>query len=67
MKIFYVIERVDQGGGFVTPPGSMHSYTKNLLKARRFQTFACADGARCVGNERVVEVVYEQGRPVYAN
>jgi hypothetical protein len=50
----YVIQRDD--GSFVTPPGSPHSYTRDLAKA---WTFAAKEDARpelCPENEHVVEV-----------
>jgi hypothetical protein len=52
----YVIERTDQGGGYVAPSGSRYSYTKSLEKARTFSTRDEADGHRCPGNEVVVPV-----------
>lgn len=48
----FVIVRDD--GQFVTPAGSEHSYTKNLVKARQFDSRAEAERERCQVNERVV-------------
>jgi len=50
----YIIERLDQGGGFVSVPGSKHSYTQNPLKARKFDTIEAARRELCVDNEVVV-------------
>jgi hypothetical protein len=49
----FAIERLDQGGGYVTPPGSSRSYTPNALHARIFPTEAAAERELC-SNERVV-------------
>ena len=35
---YYVIERTDQGGGYVTPPGKKNSHTHYLQHARQFAT-----------------------------
>lgn len=51
----YVIKRTDQGGGYVTPSGSEHSYTRSLEHARIFSTRAEAAGHAC-SNERVIAV-----------
>lgn len=56
MQSFYVIRRTNQGGGYVTNPGSLHSYTKNKLDAMKFATYTAADNHRCIENE-VVETV----------
>jgi len=53
----YIIERTDQGGGFVSLPGSKRTYTKDALKARRFQTVKEAEVELCVENERVIDVL----------
>jgi hypothetical protein len=52
----YVIRRTDQGGGWVTRPGSAGSYTWKLQSARTWPTREAADKQRCPGNE-VVESV----------
>lgn len=52
----YLIRRIDQGGGYVAPPGSPKSYTHSKYRARVFDTYAAADSERCPGNEIVVEV-----------
>ena len=52
----FVIKRTDQGGGYVTPPGSLKSYTRSLEKARKFNTKDEAEGHRCPGNEVVIPV-----------
>lgn len=61
----YVLQRTDQGGGYVAKPGQRSSYTHSIAKARKFATFREADEARCPGNERVVHVneVLGLGRP----
>lgn len=51
----YVIERIDGGGGYVTPAGSERSYTRVLEKARMFATRESAQTEKC-GNEVVVNV-----------
>ena len=51
----YVIKRIDQGGGYLAPPGSRHSYTKSLANARAFSTREKAEAERCCENEVVVE------------
>lgn len=59
----YVIKRLDQGGGYVSRPGSVHSYTKRLRDALRFNSREDAEACRCVENERVLsieEASYEQ-------
>lgn len=57
----FVLQRTD--GKFVTPPGSEHSYTFDLMKARTFPTREAADADRCVENERVVAVADLLQRP----
>lgn len=49
----YVIERTDQGGGFLTVRGSSSSYTKDLRQARTFHRREDAMKERCPGNEVV--------------
>jgi hypothetical protein len=50
--MMYVIKRTDQGGGWVSKPGSDKTYTKNLQNALVFRT---AEQARvqCCENETV--------------
>lgn len=43
----YVIERTDQGGGWVSAPGSEHSYTHDLRKARVYRKLKEAMNDRC--------------------
>jgi hypothetical protein len=52
----YIIKRHDQGGGYVAPAGSAKSYTRNALRARRFDTREAAE-AECCGNESVVSLL----------
>lgn len=58
-ETMYVIRRTDQGRGYVARPGSRHSYTRSLSKARFFPTREEADGNRCSNNEVVVSVESE--------
>ncbi len=50
----FILKRTDQGGGYVAPPGSLKSYVRNPVKARRFATREEADRNRCVENETIV-------------
>jgi len=52
----YVIKRTDQGGGYVTPPGSAKSYTRDATYARTYPTRDAAEADRCKGNEIVVAI-----------
>ncbi len=52
----FVVRRTDQGGGYVTPAGSKHSYTSKLQKARTWSTREKAESDRCPENEVVVKV-----------
>ncbi len=54
----YIIRRLDQGGGWVTKPGSRGSYTHALQLARRFGTMEAADRELCFENE-IIETVDE--------
>jgi len=51
----YVIKRNDQGRGYVSCPGSKHSYTKVLTNAQVFTNKEYAEH-NCCGNEYVVSV-----------
>jgi hypothetical protein len=53
----FIIQRTDQGGGYVARPGSLKSYTHEPLKARRFATREEAERERCPGNERVLSLL----------
>lgn len=55
-----VIRRCEDGQ-YVTPSGQAHSYTKDIRKARTFQTVAEAVREMCVGNETVVTVESQLG------
>lgn len=57
----YVLERTDQGGGYVARPGSKHSYVKALQHARVYATRAEAEDERCPGNEVVRSVAELMG------
>ena len=47
----YVIERIDQGGGYVARPGSRGSYTRSLEHAEKYQDEQIAQ-RNCCENER---------------
>lgn len=51
----YIVIRTDQGGGYLAPAGSHHSYTKSLTRARTFASKEAAE-AECCENERVARV-----------
>jgi len=52
----YVLERTDQGGGYVAKPGRKHSYTHELQHAQTFYTKEEAEKNSCVKNEIVVDL-----------
>lgn len=52
----YIIERTDQGGGYVAKPGSNSSYTHRLEDARVYPTREAAERDRCPGNEAIREL-----------
>ena len=52
----YVLQRTDQGGGYVAPPGGKHSYVVSKYDAQRFDTPEQAEDNRCVDNERIIEM-----------
>ena len=56
MSGVWLIERTDQGGGFVSPPGSVKSYQRDPVTARRFDTAEAAEAERCIENERTVRL-----------
>jgi hypothetical protein len=51
----YVIRRCSDGK-MVAQPGSKHSYTQYLQRARIFKTTEEADGDRCIQNEYIEKV-----------
>lgn len=51
----FVLKRVDQGGGYVAPPGSAKSYVRDAFEARRFPTRAAALAEAC-GNEVALDL-----------
>jgi len=61
----YVIERTDQGGGFVCPPGQPASYTYDLRHAWIFGSREAAEKQLCPGNEIVRRVDDLLQRPTY--
>jgi len=53
----YVLERTDQGGGYIAKPGvSKTGATKRLEDARIFATEEQAEAERCPQNEVVVPI-----------
>ena len=58
----YVLERTEQGGGFVAKPGEK-SYTRDLRDARTWTTREAAKRDSCPGNEVVVDVTSLLQRP----
>jgi len=52
----YLIQRTDQGGGYVAQPGSKHTYTHDITQAQTFTTKEAADAQRCKGNEATIYV-----------
>lgn len=56
MMIGYVLQRFDQGGGYVAPPGQLRSHTHDIRKAWVFSTKEEAQKQQCVGNEFVVSI-----------
>ena len=52
----YVLERTNQGGGYVAKPGKDGSYTSKLQHARMFATREQAERERCPENEHVVTI-----------
>ena len=52
----YILRRLDQGGGYVTPSGSNKAYTRDKWRARRYDTIEDAELDRCIGNEIIEEL-----------
>lgn len=52
----YIIHRIDQGGGYVAPPGYRKAYVLNKRLARQFPTREDAEQDRCSMNEVVEEM-----------
>lgn len=53
----WVIERTDQGGGYLNQPNSRSSWTRSLENARKFPTQEAARLECCPENERPVNVL----------
>lgn len=53
---YYVVKRTDQRGGYLTPPGSVRTWTMNLLNARRFSSEEEAKAECCPENEIAVKI-----------
>ena len=47
----YILKRTDQGGGYVAPSGSKNSYTRDPLKAKRYDSKKQAIADSCIENE----------------
>lgn len=54
MTMSYLLKRTD--GAYVAPSGRESSYTRDLRKARIFQSLSAAEAERCIQNEHVVTV-----------
>ena len=52
----YVIRRTDQGGGYVSKPGSQLSYTRRLDRAQKYATREQAAANMCEGNETIEDL-----------
>ena len=61
----YVIQRTDQGGGYLgaNPGMTGQTWVRDLRNARTFRTEADARKECCPGNERPVRVDDLLGRP----
>lgn len=57
----FVIERMPDGA-FLSPPGMLGAYTKDLTRARTFKTRGSATDA-CGVNDRPVDVEFLLQRP----
>lgn len=53
----FVLQRTDQGGGFVAQDGSGQTYTHSIRLAKKYSTREAADADRCPDNEVVVDVL----------
>lgn len=60
----YVIQRTDQGGGYLAPAGSHKAYTHDLAQAQTFATHASADKDRCKGNEIIIPLFHLLTKPI---
>ena len=59
----FVLFRVEKGHvEFATPPGSLHSYTRDLTEARTFRTRSAAVREAC-GNETAADIETLLRRP----
>jgi len=50
----WIVQRIGQGGGYVSPPGSEKAYTKSPTKALIFETEIEASDYCCEENEIAV-------------
>jgi hypothetical protein len=50
----YVIERTDQGGGYLAKEGNDKAFTRDVAKVRIFERREDAERERCKGNEVVI-------------
>lgn len=51
----WLVQRIDQGGGYLAPAGSPKSWIKTKAAARRFPSYEAAL-AECCDNERPVRL-----------
>lgn len=56
MRGVCIIERIDQGGGYVAKEGHATSYTRRIECARKFPTWEAAEAHRCPENERIIRL-----------
>lgn len=52
----WLLERTDQGGGFLTVSGSEYAYTKDIRKAEIWPTKEAAERYSCPENEVAVSL-----------
>ena len=60
----YVIKRTDQGGGYVSWPGSKNSYTHKLENACVWSTRTKAEASLCTENEIVLLITQIIQKPL---
>jgi len=52
----YIIQRLDQSGGYLAPTGQGQVWVRDLRRARTFATFDSAKAECCPENERPVNI-----------
>ena len=50
----YVLKKTGKNWGYVAMPGSNKSYTRSIIKARKFPTREAAEIERCIESEIIV-------------